>query len=36
VKPAWQVERALKLSNAGWNNCQIARELDVNQRTASD
>lgn len=36
MKPAWQVERALQLSDAGWNNCQISRELDVDRRTISD
>ena len=36
MKPTEQVERALALSDAGWNNCQIARELEVNRRTVSD
>ncbi len=36
MKPVTQVERALALSNAGWNNCQIERELGVNRRTVSD
>jgi Homeodomain-like domain len=36
MKPAWQVERALELSDAGWNNCQIARELGLDRRTVSD
>lgn len=36
MKPAWQVERALQLSDAGKNNCEISRELGVNRRTISD
>jgi hypothetical protein len=36
MKPTEHVERALALSDAGWNNCQIARELKVNRRTVSD
>ncbi len=36
MKPVWQVERALQLSDSGWNNCQISRELGVNRRTVSD
>lgn len=36
MKPSWQVRRALELSDAGWNNCQISREIGVNRRTVSD
>jgi len=36
VKSAEQVERALRLSDAGWNNCQISREIGVNRKTISD
>lgn len=36
MKPIEQVTQALKLSDAGWNNCKIARELGVNRRTVSD
>lgn len=36
LKSYRQVQRALELSNAGWNNCQIGREMGVNRRTVSD
>lgn len=36
VKPTWKVERAIQLSEAGWNNCQISRELGVHRQTVSD
>jgi len=36
MKPLEQVERALKLSDAGWNNGAISREIGVNRRTISD
>ena len=36
MKPQWQVERALQLSDAGLNNCEIARRIGVNRRTVSD
>jgi len=36
MKPQWQVERALRLSDEGLNNCEIARRIGVNRRTVSD
>ena len=36
MKPEWQVRRALELSDSGWNNCRISREIGVNRRTVSD
>jgi hypothetical protein len=36
MKPAWKVERAKELADAGLNNCQISREIGINRRTISD
>ena len=36
MKPQWQVEQALRLADAGFNNCQIGRRIGVNRRTVSD
>ena len=36
MKPLSQVERALHLSDAGMNNCEIGREIGINRRTVSD
>jgi hypothetical protein len=36
MKPQWQVEQALRLSDEGLNNCQIARRIGVSRRTVSD
>ena len=36
MKPLSQVERALHLSDAGMNNCEIGREIGINRRTVSN
>jgi hypothetical protein len=36
MKPARKVKRARRLADAGWNNCEISREIGVHRRTVSD